>query len=1795
MSFPYKNPISPIQLNGTQSVPRNNTYGTTFSVNNTGGYMEVFSLSDLYYTIPTGTTGSIEYSGNTIPIEFTKGTGDAWSPDVITLASDNISSGRRRLGMLVYVYEEDQVYQYRIDNYETLWNAATAATNTVTISNFGTTVRNTTVAGQNFINAWTGNTIEGVGGATHSTAVWKKFSSGSSSGTTTGGTLQNYYGSFSDTTNQAVSAANTATAWSANTTEISNGIYIQNGSKITVSNTAIYEIGYSAQIEKTQGTNTEVTIWAEINGNLVDRSSSTLGLVSNSVYQLPFVSYILELNAGDYVEFYFSSPSQYVQITTLSGLTSPTRPVSPSLIIVAKAIGNAVLNNSGDTFVTGFTLNNDTLTLTQNRVGSYAQFDVSLSSITSNFLYVTGTGINSTVRCGVNNTSAGDFGGALAGSGNTASGKYSFVGGGYCNTASSYNSTIGGGQGNTASNSYSTVGGGKCNIVTGKGVCSSILGGNYNSVELPASSILGGLGNIVKSFAGNINGGVSNIIGSGATFSNVYCTDSAYNRVVLVGDVTTSYPVGNTVQFFNFFDSELIRGSITNSTYSGGYTCLDLSVSTGSNTYNTPIVNLDNINNYGCYHSINGGSYNTISSPGHSTIGGGSCNTTSGGYSFIGGGIGNTANGGVSTIGGGIQNISSGGYSTVGGGRENTSSGYYSAVGGGDGNTSSGCRSFIGGGYFNTSSGGYSTIGGGNCNTASGCRSFIGGGLINTSSGGYSFVGGGGFNISSGSTSSVVGGFCNVAGGACSFIGGGCCNSTSAINSFIGAGISNRVTGSTSSVVGGVCNVAVGNCSFIGGGFCNTGSGNYSIVGSGIRNTSSGTRSTVVGGCCNSASGCESFIGGGFRHTSSGSRSTISGGYRNLAQGSVSFIGGGVCNNVCNSTDTCLATGSVIAGGIGNNTLGGTFVLSSSTFTVAPTLVRTCTYTFIGGGFQNRVTGTTSSVVGGLCNIAGGDYSFIGGGTGNTVSGTYSIISGGRCNTITGSTSTISGGYKNTANSSGSTIGGGLCNTASNTYSTVSGGRSNTANGSRSTVSGGDFNNASGIRSTVSGGFQNTASGGYAIVGGGCGNIASGNTSTIAGGLTNIAGGACSFIGGGCCNTASGVISTISGGYKNIASGNTTSVLNGNTNIAGGGCSTVLNGLSNNSLGCSSFIGGGSLNRTTTNASFSSVVNGQSNCSDACFTSIVGGVSNCITASNCYSSIVGGKSNVICSTSNCSFIGGGTLNIAAGQSSSVVGGSSNTALCSCSFVGAGQFNSSCSIFSFVGGGQCNIITGTTSAIVGGFCNRAQGIYSFVGAGTGNTVTGAYSSAFGCGLNATASCTLYANNIITGGFSATTISASTISTPFTTGSVIFQGSGGTLTQNNSQLFWDDTNNRLGIGTTSPADLLTINANAANARIRYNNSNSVQWTAGNNASDNSFRIGNATNFQFAIFQATGNVLLQNGGTFTDAGYKLDVNGTARVQNHFYQSSGFALISLGNNLNLRSNIAGGSGYIIDAQSYNTLNSNNNEQGFANFLGTYAPTSASGTPSFNALKVTPTINQTGGASGITRGLYVNPTLTSAADFRAIEVERGKVILNSISGNTLIGTTADTGTYKLDVRGLTRFSAATGTSLTVISSGNSTSVPVFSVQGSQGELFSVTDSLTGSLFSVSDISGLPIMEVFSDSTIVLGDYQAPSLYTTKRVTSITASTGTTIYSFPTSAYTSSFVDYFVSGSTGLRAGNMMAIWSGSTVNFTETSTNDIGVTTPVTLGYVMSGSSAVLRASASTGTWIVESILRGL
>ena len=276
----------------------------------------------------------------------------------------------------------------------------------------------------------------------------------------------------------------------------------------------------------------------------------------------------------------------------------------------------------------------------------------------------------------------------------------------------------------------------------------------------------------------------------------------------------------------------------------------------------------------------------------------------------------------------------------------------------------------------------------------------------------------------------------------------------------------------------------------------------------------------------------------------------------------------------------------------------------------------------------------------------------------------------------------------------------------------------------------------------------------------------------------------------------------------------------------------------------------------------------------------------------------------------------------------------------------------------------------------------------------------------------------------------------------------------------------------------------------------------------------------------------------------------------------------------------------------SNNTFTYRNNTGGTFNVLfNTVTGLTSSGTISTSVLSATtyqnlPTdVRVTGGTYSSGTATFTNNT---GGTFTVTGFSTGGG--SAFTGGTVSGATYFTG----GVSANTLTASGTGQNiLTVIGSGNSTTSPIFSVVGSQGELFSVTDSLTGSLFSVNDISGLPILEVFSDNTTLMGSYQAPSLNTTKKV-SLTAGTNT-VYSIPTSGYTGAFFDYTVISSTGARAGTIMSIWSGTTAQSTDVSTNDIGTTAGITFSVAVVGSNAVLSSSATTTGWTLKTIIRSI
>jgi hypothetical protein len=171
-------------------------------------------------------------------------------------------------------------------------------------------------------------------------------------------------------------------------------------------------------------------------------------------------------------------------------------------------------------------------------------------------------------------------------------------------------------------------------------------------------------------------------------------------------------------------------------------------------------------------------------------------------------------------------------------------------------------------------------------------------------------------------------------------------------------------------------------------------------------------------------------------------------------------------------------------------------------------------------------------------------------------------------------------------------------------------------------------------------------------------------------------------------------------------------------------------------------------------------------------------------------------------------------------------------------------------------------------------------------------------------------------------------------------------------------------------------------------------------------------------------------------------------------------------------------------------------------------------------------------------------------------------------------------------------FSGSGTQRLRVIGSGSSE--PLFQVLGSQGELFTVTDMLSGSLFSVNDISGLPIIEAFSDNTVLIGSYKAPALNTTILLPTTTAGVNT-IYTLATASYDAVYMDYVIrSGSIG-RAGTFTAMWSGSSTNFTDSSGSIFGDSSGFVFGANVTGSSLLISGSGSTAGWKVKTIIRSI
>lgn len=157
------------------------------------------------------------------------------------------------------------------------------------------------------------------------------------------------YGAFQDFTDQTIASTTTAYTMTLDTTDYSAGVYLSNGSRMNVRNYGIYNLQWSGQFQNSDTVLQDATVWLRKNGTDVVGSSGVVsvpnshgGTDGHTIYAW---NYLIELQAGDYIELVWSATSTQVSLQTYASGSSPTRPSAASLITTVTYVAPLAASN----------------------------------------------------------------------------------------------------------------------------------------------------------------------------------------------------------------------------------------------------------------------------------------------------------------------------------------------------------------------------------------------------------------------------------------------------------------------------------------------------------------------------------------------------------------------------------------------------------------------------------------------------------------------------------------------------------------------------------------------------------------------------------------------------------------------------------------------------------------------------------------------------------------------------------------------------------------------------------------------------------------------------------------------------------------------------------------------------------------------------------------------------------------------------------------------------------------------------------------------------------------------------------------------------------------------------------------------------------------------------------------------------------------------------------------------------------------------------------------------------------
>ena len=148
----------------------------------------------------------------------------------------------------------------------------------------------------------------------------------------------NYFLNAFDTTTQVNPSASSGNAFTYNTTVDSRGISVVSGSMIQVAHSGVYNIQFSAQLEKSSANKEDVDIWLSKNGVGVPWSATTIVVEGSSDRQVAAWNFFLSMDTNEYAELYWHSDDLDVVALAASGHAVPAHPDIPSIILTVNNV-----------------------------------------------------------------------------------------------------------------------------------------------------------------------------------------------------------------------------------------------------------------------------------------------------------------------------------------------------------------------------------------------------------------------------------------------------------------------------------------------------------------------------------------------------------------------------------------------------------------------------------------------------------------------------------------------------------------------------------------------------------------------------------------------------------------------------------------------------------------------------------------------------------------------------------------------------------------------------------------------------------------------------------------------------------------------------------------------------------------------------------------------------------------------------------------------------------------------------------------------------------------------------------------------------------------------------------------------------------------------------------------------------------------------------------------------------------------------------------------------------------------